>query len=78
MGRFKQAGQGQGTGGTFDGFAGAFYNYTSYTGYYVSATGKSGLGGATPAFAASRSSSIYGSSETVTPLSESCLICIRY
>ena len=29
-------------------------------------------------FSASRSSSIYGSSETVTPLSESCLICIRY
>ena len=29
-------------------------------------------------FSASRSSSIYGSSETVTPLSESCLTCIRY
>ena len=29
-------------------------------------------------FNASRSSSIYGASDTVTPLSESCLICIRY
>ena len=29
-------------------------------------------------FRASQVSSIYGSSETVTPLSESCLICIRY
>ena len=29
-------------------------------------------------FDASRSSSIYGNSETVTPLSESCLICIHY
>ena len=29
-------------------------------------------------FNASRSSSIYGSSSTVTPLSESTLLCIRY
>ena len=29
-------------------------------------------------FDASRSSSIYGNSETVTPLSESCRFCIHY
>jgi hypothetical protein len=29
-------------------------------------------------FYASRSSSIYGSSETVTPLSMSCIFCIKY
>lgn len=34
--------------------------------------------GANLAFAASRSSVIYGNSNTVTPLSESCLICIHY
>ena len=34
--------------------------------------------GASGGFDASLSSSIYGSSETVTPLSMSCLICISY
>ena len=32
----------------------------------------------TVTFNASKRNSIYGSSETVAPLSESCLICIRY
>ena len=65
-GAFKQAGQGDTT-STFDGFSGAFYNKTSFSGKYVSATGTSGTGGAMPGFDASRSSSIYGNSNTVQP-----------
>ena len=65
-GSFKQAGQGDTT-STFDNFSGAFYNKTSFSGKYVSATGTSGTGGAMPGFDASRSSSIYGNSNTVQP-----------
>ena len=54
--------------------SGAFYSDKTYSLSFQGATGESG----NLVFDASRSSSIYGSSTTVTPLSQSTLYVIKF
>lgn len=76
-GAFKLAGQNVGN-STFDGFSGAFYNSTSYSGYYQTPTGTSGIGGALPAFDASLSTSTYQDNAPVQPNALLIQCCIKY
>lgn len=63
----------------FKTYTGAFTSKTKTTniGYFQDSVNVT-RGAAVVNFNASSSNAIYGKSTTVTPLSESCLICIRY